>query len=112
MAKLERTFTSFFALSALCLATGVYLAASSATTDPIASSSGGLIAGASLIAFGLAALYMGVKSFLHHRAVVLHISRKHRAGRRVRVRKRRSPPQQEMPPDESPQQEDGAEGES
>lgn len=112
MAKLERTFTSFFVLSVLCLAAGVYLAASSATTDPLANSPGGLIAGATLIALGLAALYMAVRSFLHHRAVVLHITRKHRAGRRVRVKKRRSVPQQELPPQGASQHEDGAEGES
>lgn len=78
-----------FVLSGVCLAVGSYLATIEISDDPFSKSSLFLIVGATLIALGLAALYSGIKSYRHHRAVVLHIKRRHEGYQRVRVKKRR-----------------------
>jgi hypothetical protein len=72
-----------------CLSVGSYLAITEIADDPLGRSPLVLIVGATFIALGLAALYWGIKSYLHHRAVVLHIRRHHDGYQRVRVKKRR-----------------------
>lgn len=89
MAKIGRIFTTQFLIAGVCLAAGSYLAATEISDDPVSRSSLVLIVGATFIGLGLAALYSGIKSYLHHRAVVLHISRHHEGYKRVRVKKRR-----------------------
>lgn len=89
MPKSAKTFTSLFLLAGICFFAGVYFCIIAKVSDPLANSPVSLVAGACFIGFGLAAGYMGVQAFRHHRAVVLHITR--RDHRRVRVRKRRTP---------------------
>jgi hypothetical protein len=91
MPKSGKTFTTLFIVAGMCLIAGIYLCISAATNDPIANSPMVLVGGATFIGFGLAAAYMGVQSFLHHRAVILHITRRNQERGRVRVRKRRTP---------------------
>jgi hypothetical protein len=89
MAKIGRTFTALFVAAGVFLAVGIYLGALEILDDPLSKSSLALIVGATFIALGLATLYSGIKSYRHHRAVVLHIRRHHEGYERVRVKKRR-----------------------
>ena len=89
MAKIGKAFVSLFLLSSLCLAVGIYLARNGTTDDPLSKSPLALIVGATLIGFGLAALYLGIKAYRRHRAVVLHISRRQLAKKRSRLDKKR-----------------------
>lgn len=89
MTKIGNNFTILFVISGLCLVAGGYLSAMDISNDPLNESSLVLIVSATFIGLGLAALYSGIKSYLHHRAVVLHISRHHEGYKRVRVKKRR-----------------------
>lgn len=89
MAKIGKTFITLFAVSGVCLAAGSYLSAIEISDDPVSKSSLFLIVGATLIGLGLTALYSGIKSYRHHRAVVLHIRRRHEGYERARVKKRR-----------------------
>jgi hypothetical protein len=89
MAKPAKTFTALFVISGVCLAIGSYLAVSEALDNPLSRSSVALIVGATFIALGVAALFSGIKSYRHHRAVVLHIRRRQDGYKRVRVKKRR-----------------------
>lgn len=86
MAKLGKTFTALFAISAICLAIGSYLAITEILDDPLGRSFLILIVGATFIALGLAALYSGIKSYRHHRVMVLHIKRHREGYERVRVK--------------------------
>jgi heme exporter protein D len=81
MAKSGRTFTTIFLLSGLFLAIGVGLGINESADDPLGKSSLGLIIAATSIGFGLAMLYMAIKSFLHHRAIMAHISRRRRRAK-------------------------------
>jgi hypothetical protein len=89
MPRSSKTFTTLFVVAGILFFAGVYCCLSAEISDPFANSPMMLVAGACFIGFGLAAAFMGVQSFRHHRAVVLHITR--RDERRVRVRKRRTP---------------------
>ena len=89
MAKPAKTFTALFVISGVCLAIGSYLALTEVSDDPLSRSSLILIIGATFIALGFAALLSGIKSYRHHRAVVLHIRRRQDGYKRVRVKKRR-----------------------
>ena len=72
-----------------CLSVGSYLAITEIADDPLGRSPLVLIVGATFIGMGLTALYSGTKSYLHHRAMVLHIRRRQDGYKRVRVKKRR-----------------------
>ena len=89
MATIGRTFTTLFVVAGVFLAIGSSLAVTEVSDDPLSGSSLILIVGATFIALGLAALYSGIKSYRHHRAMVLHISGRHEGYERVRVKKRR-----------------------
>ena len=89
MPKSGRKFITLFAVSGVCLAAGSYLSAMEVSDDPLSKSSLVLIVGATSIALGLAALYSGIKSYRHHRAMKLHIRRHREDYQRVRVKKRR-----------------------
>jgi hypothetical protein len=89
MAKPAKTFTALFVISGVCLAIGSYLAVTEVSDNPLSRSSAALIVGATFIALGVAALFSGVQSYRHHRAVVRHIRRRHEGYERVRVKKRR-----------------------
>jgi hypothetical protein len=85
MAKIGKKFITLFVISGVCLSVGSYLSATEISDDPLSKSSLVLIVGATFMALGLAALYSGIKSYLHHRA----IRRRHEGYERVRVKKRR-----------------------
>jgi hypothetical protein len=91
MAKPAKTFTALFVISGVCLAFGSYLAVTEVLDNPLNRSSLALIVGATFIAAGVAALFSGIESYRHHRAVVRHIRRRHEGYERVRVKKRRQP---------------------
>ncbi len=91
MPRIDKAFTGLFLLSGVCLVAGTYIAANEVTGDPLNSSPLVVVAGAVLVAIGLAALLAGIKSYRRHRAVILHITRRPEDRRRVRVRKKKSP---------------------
>jgi hypothetical protein len=91
MSIFGKSFLSLFVLSGICLAAGSFLTANESSGDPMSKTPFFLIAGAALIGAGLAALYLGIKLYIRHRAELLHIRRPSSYTRQRTKRKRITP---------------------